>query len=99
LARDEIEPEQAVAQFQKAVSRHLLGAYHLCGFSFLILIVTIQPHGERRRLADGISPTGSRPFNDSCAQRYMAKKVEKLVMEQKPGRFWGVIGRQHLPVG
>jgi hypothetical protein len=20
-------------------------------------------------------------------------------MEQKPGRYWGVIGRQHLPVG
>jgi hypothetical protein len=21
------------------------------------------------------------------------------VMEQKPGRYWGVIGRQHLPLG
>ena len=29
----------------------------------------------------------------------MAKKEEMPVMEQKPGRYWGVIGRQHLPLG
>ena len=27
----------------------------------------------------------------------MAKKEEMPVMEQKPGRYWGVIGREHLP--
>jgi hypothetical protein len=31
--------------------------------------------------------------------RYMAKKGKMPVMEQKPGRYWGVIGRQHLPFG
>jgi hypothetical protein len=29
----------------------------------------------------------------------MAKKEEMPVMEEKPGRYWGVIGRQHLPLG
>jgi hypothetical protein len=29
----------------------------------------------------------------------MAKKEEMPVLEQKPGRYWGVIGRQHLPLG
>ena len=29
----------------------------------------------------------------------MAKKEEMPVMEQKPGRNWGVIGREHLPLG
>jgi hypothetical protein len=29
----------------------------------------------------------------------MAKKEEMPVLEQKPGRYWGVIGRQHLPFG
>ena len=29
----------------------------------------------------------------------LAKKEEMLVMEQKPGRSWGVVGRQHLPLG
>ena len=29
----------------------------------------------------------------------MAKKEEMPVMEQKPGRYCGVIGRQHLPLG
>ncbi len=29
----------------------------------------------------------------------MAKKEEMPVLEQKPGRYWGVIGREHLPLG
>jgi hypothetical protein len=29
----------------------------------------------------------------------MAKKEQMPVMEQKPGRYWGVIGRRHLPLG
>ena len=29
----------------------------------------------------------------------MAKKEDMPVLEQKPGRYWGVIGRQHLPLG
>jgi len=33
-----------------------------------------------------------------AGKRYMAKKKEMPVMEQKPGRYWGVIGRQHLPL-
>jgi len=32
-----------------------------------------------------------------AGKRNMAKKEETPVMEQKPGRYWGVIGRQHLP--
>jgi hypothetical protein len=31
-----------------------------------------------------------------AGKRYMAKKEEMPVMEQKPGRYWGVIGREHL---
>jgi hypothetical protein len=38
-------------------------------------------------------------FKESCLKRYTAKKEEMPVMEQKPGRYWGVIGRQHLPLG
>ena len=34
-----------------------------------------------------------------AGKRYMAKKEEMPVMEQKPGRYWGVIGRQNLPLG
>ena len=34
-----------------------------------------------------------------AGKRYMAKKEEMPVMEQKPGRYWGVIGREHLPLG
>ncbi len=34
-----------------------------------------------------------------CVQRYLAKKEEMPVMEQKPGRYSGVIGRQNLPLG
>jgi hypothetical protein len=34
-----------------------------------------------------------------AGKRYMAKKEEMPVMEEKPGRYWGVIGRQHLPLG
>jgi hypothetical protein len=34
-----------------------------------------------------------------AGKRYMAKKEEIPVMEQKPGRYWGGIGRQHLPLG
>ena len=29
----------------------------------------------------------------------MSKKEEMPVLEQKPGRYWGVIGREHLPLG
>jgi hypothetical protein len=29
----------------------------------------------------------------------MAKKEEMPVLEQKPGRYWGVIGQEHLPLG
>jgi hypothetical protein len=36
-------------------------------------------------------------FTDETGPGYMAKKEEMPVMEQKPGRYWGVIGRQHLP--
>ena len=34
-----------------------------------------------------------------AGKRYMAKKEEIPVMEEKPGRYWGVIGREHLPLG
>jgi len=34
-----------------------------------------------------------------AGKRYMAKKEETPVLEQKPGRYWGVIGRKHLPLG
>jgi hypothetical protein len=34
-----------------------------------------------------------------AGKRYIAKKEEFPQMAQKPGRFWGVIGRQHLPLG
>jgi hypothetical protein len=34
-----------------------------------------------------------------AGKRYMAKKEEMPVMKHKPGRYWGVIGRQHLPLG
>jgi hypothetical protein len=34
-----------------------------------------------------------------AGKRYMAKKEEMPVLEQKPGRYWGVIGREHLPLG
>jgi hypothetical protein len=34
-----------------------------------------------------------------AGKRYMAKKEEMPVMEAKPGRYWGVIGRKHLPLG
>jgi hypothetical protein len=34
-----------------------------------------------------------------AGKRYMAKKEEMPVMEEKPGRYWGVIGRQRLPLG
>ena len=33
-----------------------------------------------------------------AGKRYLAKKEEMPAMEQKPGRYWGVIGRQHLPL-
>jgi hypothetical protein len=39
------------------------------------------------------------PVQDFCVEPYMAKKEEMPVMEQKPGRYWGVIGRQHMPYG
>jgi hypothetical protein len=39
------------------------------------------------------------PVQNSFVRRYLAKKDEMPVMEQKPGRHWGVIGRQHLPLG
>jgi hypothetical protein len=29
----------------------------------------------------------------------MAKKEKMPAMEQKPGKYWDVIGRQHLPLG
>ena len=29
----------------------------------------------------------------------MAKKEEMPVMETKPGRFWGIVGRKNLPLG
>src|SRR5580658_3818439 len=35
----------------------------------------------------------------SAGKRYIAKIEEMPVMEQKPGRYWGVIGRKHLPLG
>jgi hypothetical protein len=34
-----------------------------------------------------------------AGKRYLAKKEEMPVMEQRPGRYWGVIGRKHLPLG
>jgi hypothetical protein len=34
-----------------------------------------------------------------AGKRYMAKKEQMRVMEEKPGRYWGVIGRQYLPLG
>jgi len=34
-----------------------------------------------------------------AGKRYIGKKEEMPVMEQKPGRYWGVIGRQYLPLG
>ncbi len=34
-----------------------------------------------------------------AGKSYLAKKEEMPVMEQKPGRYWGVIGRKHLPFG
>jgi hypothetical protein len=34
-----------------------------------------------------------------AGKRYIAKKEEMPVMEEKPGRYWGVIGREHLPLG
>jgi len=39
------------------------------------------------------------PVQNSCVQRCMAKREEMPVMEQKPGRYWGVISREHLPLG
>jgi hypothetical protein len=30
---------------------------------------------------------------------YAAKKVEMPELEHKPGRFWGVVNRKHLPFG
>jgi len=39
------------------------------------------------------------PVQNACVQRCMAKKEEMPVMEQKPGRYWGVIGREHPPFG
>jgi hypothetical protein len=36
-------------------------------------------------------------FTDETGPGYMAKKEEMPVKEEKPGRYWGVIGRQHLP--
>jgi hypothetical protein len=34
-----------------------------------------------------------------AGKRHMAKKEEMPVMEEKPGRYWGAIGREHLPLG
>jgi len=34
-----------------------------------------------------------------AAKRYVAKKEEMPELEHKPGRFWGVVGRKHLPSG
>jgi hypothetical protein len=34
-----------------------------------------------------------------AGKRYIAKKEEIPQMAEKPGRFWGVIGRKYLPVG
>jgi hypothetical protein len=34
-----------------------------------------------------------------AGKRYMAKKEQMPVMEEKPGRYWGVIGRQHCRLG
>ena len=34
-----------------------------------------------------------------AGKRYIAKKEEIPVMAEKPGRFWGVMGRKNLPVG
>ncbi len=39
------------------------------------------------------------PVQNPCVQRYMAKKEKMPVMEQDQGRYWGVIGREHLPPG
>ena len=45
------------------------------------------------------SPCSPRsPVQNSCVKRYLAKKEEMPVLEEKPGRYWGVIGRQHLPL-
>lgn len=34
-----------------------------------------------------------------AAKSYMAKKDEMPVLESKPGRFWGIIGRKNLKLG
>jgi len=34
-----------------------------------------------------------------AAKRYVAKKEEMSELENKPGRFWGVVGRKNLPFG
>jgi hypothetical protein len=34
-----------------------------------------------------------------AAKRYVAKKEEMPELQQKPGRFWGVVGRKNLPFG
>jgi len=36
---------------------------------------------------------------DGQSKHSMSKKEGMPVMEQKPGRSWGVVGRQHLPFG
>jgi hypothetical protein len=39
------------------------------------------------------------PVRDSFVKRCRATNEEMPAMEQKPGRYWGVIGWQRLPLG
>jgi hypothetical protein len=36
---------------------------------------------------------------DGAVKRYVAKKEDIPELEHKPGRFWGVVNRKHLPFG
>lgn len=56
--------------------------------------------GDAKHYRAGTKVEAIRSFQQLCgyaAKRYLSKKEVVPTLEHKPGRFWGVIGREHLP--
>ncbi len=56
--------------------------------------------GDVRHYRAGTRVEPIRSFQQLCgyaAKRYLSKKEVIPQLEHKPGRFWGVMGREHLP--
>lgn len=60
----------------------------------------IVASGDMRHFRAGTRVEAIRSFQQLCgyaAKRYLSKQEVIPQLEHKPGRFWGVIGRGHLP--